>query len=169
MTRFSDPELLDSGHVLDGFDCGVPSLDEWLINHARSAAGAGSARTYVTVDTEQRRVVGYQSLTVASIEHESATARTAKGMPAYPIPVVVLSRLAVDRSVQGKGLGAWLLEDAMIRTVAAAEELGIRAMLVHALDEAAGAFYRRFGFEPSSTDLLNLQILVKDIRKSLNV
>lgn len=169
MTRFSDPVLLDSRHILDGFDCGVPSLDVWLINHALSAASAGSARTYVTVDAEQNRVVGYHSLTVALIEHESATVRTAKGMPGHPIPAVLLARLAVDRSVHGMGLGAWLLKDAMIRTVAAAEELGIRAMLVHALDEAARAFYLRFGFEPSPTDSLNLQILVKDIRKALDI
>lgn len=167
MALFCDPELLGPSHVLEGFDCGVPSLDQWLVNHARSAASAGSARTYVTVDCEQNRVVGYHSLTVASIEHNRATARTAKGMPGHSIPVALLARLAVDRSAQGRGLGAWLLKDAMIRTCTASEEVGIRAMLVHAKDETAKAFYLRFGFEPSPTDPLNLQMLVKDIRKTL--
>ena len=88
-------------------------------------------------------------------------------MPRHPIPVVLLTRLAVDRSAQGHGLGAWLLRDAMLRTLAAATELGIRAMLVHALDDNARNFYFRHGFEPSPTDRHNLQMLIKHIRASL--
>jgi GNAT superfamily N-acetyltransferase len=111
--------------------------------------------------------VGYHALTVASIEHAHATARVGKGMPHYPIPVVLLARLAVDQSVQGHGLGAFLLQDAMIRTIAAAEQLGIRAMLVHALHDDARTFYLRHGLQPSPTDELHLMILVKDIRSAL--
>jgi GNAT superfamily N-acetyltransferase len=88
-------------------------------------------------------------------------------MPRHPIPAVLLARLAVDRSVQGRGLGAFLLRDAMAHTLAAAAELGIRVMLVHALDEAARDFYLHHGFEPSPTDPMNLQLLVKDIEASL--
>jgi predicted N-acetyltransferase YhbS len=88
-------------------------------------------------------------------------------MPRHPIPAVLLARLAVDRSVSGGGLGAWLLRDAMLRTLSAADELGMRVMLVHAIDDHARAFYQRFGFEPSPTDPLNLQLLDKDLRASI--
>lgn len=167
MARFSDPAGLESRHVLAGFDCGVESLNTWLVNHARAAGGAGSARTFVTTDEQQDgRVVGYHALTVASVEHEDATPRVAKGMPRHPIPSVLLARLAVDVSVRGRGLGAWLLRDAMSRAVAVAEELGIRALLVHALGDDAASFYQRHGFEPSPTDSHNLQLMIKDIRRS---
>jgi len=88
-------------------------------------------------------------------------------MPRHPIPAVLLTRLAVDRSVQGHDLGAFLLRDAMTRTLAAAAGLGIRVMLVHALNESARDFYVHHGFEPSPTDPMNLQLLVKDIEASL--
>ncbi len=122
----------------------------------------------MTVDAQQGRVVGYHALTAAALERESATARIIKGMPQYPIPVVLLARLAVDRSVAGRGLGAWLLRDAMIRTLAAAETIGVRAMLVHAVDEDAAAFYLRHGLEASPTDPRHLMILVKDIAAALD-
>jgi GNAT superfamily N-acetyltransferase len=153
--------------VLDGFDCGVSSLNLWLLDDARSAAAAGSARTFVLSDNELGRVVGYHGLTVASVSHENAAERLTKGMPRHEIPAVLLARLGVDIAVQGRGLGAWLLRDAMLRTVAVSEEVGIRALLVHALDDSARAFYTRFGFEPSPTDANNLQIIIKDIRASL--
>lgn len=163
MPRFSDPELLGPEHVLAGFRSGEASLDAWLRDRARGAAGAGSARTYVVVDAEQGRVVGYHAVTVASIEHAEATSRARKGMPRHPIPVVLLARLAVDESVQGRGIGSFLLRDAMTRTAAAAGSVGIRALLVHALHDEARAFYVRHGLEPSPTDDLHLMILVKDI------
>ena len=168
MPRFSDPEPLRPDHELAPFDCSVESLDTWLKRHARAADGAGSARTFVTTDAEQaKRVVGYHALTVASVERVAATTRVAKGMSRHAIPCVLLARLAIDRTVQRRGLGAWLLRDAMTRAVAAAEEIGIRALLVHALDDnAAAAFYRRHGFESSRTDSHNLQMLIKDIRRS---
>lgn len=167
MPRFSGPEPLGPDHILKGFDCGAASLNVWLLEHARAAASAGSARTYVIVDAEQGRVVGYQAMAAASIDHEEATARVAKGMPRYSIPAVLLARLAVDTTVQGRGLGAWLLRDAMLRSVSASEELGIRAMLVRALDNSAREFYMRFGLEPSPTDEHNLQIIIKDIKAAL--
>jgi GNAT superfamily N-acetyltransferase len=166
--RFGDPEPLDRNHLIEGFDSGRPSLDVWLLEHSRTAAAAGSARTYVAVDAEQRRrVVGYHSLAAASVERQTATARAAKGMPRYPVPVVLLARLAVDRSVQGRGLGSWLLRDAMLRTFAASETIGVRAMLVHAIDDEARSFYLRHGLEASPTDPLHLMILVKDIAAAL--
>lgn len=168
MPRFSDPQPLDNEHRINGFDCGVGSLDIWLVKHARAAAGAGSARTYVVVDAEQERVVGYHALSVASIEHREATARARKGMPKHPIPAMLLARLAVDRTVQGKGIGAFLLRDAMNRALSVAEQAGIRLLLVHAANDEARAFYEHFGFEASSTDPANLQLLMKDIRLALD-
>jgi GNAT superfamily N-acetyltransferase len=88
-------------------------------------------------------------------------------MPSHPIPAVLLARLAVDQSVQGHGLGSFLLRDATARTLAAAAELGIRVMLVHALNQSARDFYAHHGFEPSRTDPMNLQLLVKDINASI--
>ena len=168
MARFGDPEPLSSEHVVQGFDCGRPSLDVWLERHARQAAAAGSARTYVVVDSEQTRVVGYHALTAAGIERENANSRVVKGMPRYPVPVVLLARLAVDDSVARRGLGAWLLRDAMMRTLAASKTIGVRAMLVHAIDDEARAFYLRHGLEPSPTDPLHLMILIKDIVVALD-
>jgi len=165
--RFGDPEPLGPRHVVAGFHSGEPSLDQWLRDRARTAAVAGSARTYVVVDAHQERVVGYHALTVASIERESATPRARKGMPSHPIPVVLLARLAVDATVQRQGIGAFLLRDAMTRTAAAAGRLGIRALLVHALHEDARGFYLRHGLEPSPTDDLHLMMLVKDVRAAI--
>ena len=140
----------------------------WLARYASQAAAAGSARTYVVVDEQQKRVVGYHALTAAGLERDSATARIVKGMPQYPIPVVLLARLAVDVSVAGRGLGGWLLRDAMMRTLAAADAIGVRAMLVHAIDQEAAGFYLRHGLEASPTDPRHLMILIKDIAASLD-
>ena len=168
MPRFLDPQPLDNEHRINGFDCGVGSLDIWLVKHARAALGAGSARTYVVVDSEQERVVGYHALSVASIEHDEATERARKGMPRHQVPAVLLARLAVDKSTQGEGLGAFLLRDAMTRAVSVAEQAGIRILLVHALNDDARSFYEHFGFEPSPSDPMNLQIIIKDIRAALD-
>ena len=120
------------------------------------------------LDSEQHRVVGYHSLTAAGLEREAATARVIKGMPRYPVPVVLLARLAVDLSVaRRRGLGAWLLRDAMLRTLSAGETIGVRAMLVHAQDQDARRFYFRHGLEPSPSDPLHLMILLKDIAASI--
>ena len=154
--------------MLAGLTAELGSLNLWLECHVRSAAGAGSARAYVVTDDEQGRVVGYHALTVASIDRVDATERAAKGMPRHQIPAVLLARLAVDVSVARRGIGAFLLRDAMTRALAVSEEAGIRILLVHALDEQARDFYVHFGFEPSPTDPMNLQLLIKDIRSSLD-
>ena len=168
MPRFSDPEPLAAGPSLAGFDCGVAFLNRWLIEHALQAAAGGSARTFVMRDREQHRVIGYYALSAASITHAAATARAVKGMPRHPIPAVLLARLGVDASVQSRGVGAWLLRDAMLRMLAAAQELGIRVLLVHAIDEHARGFYEHHGFQRSPTDPLNLQLLIKDLERSVD-
>lgn len=164
---WSEVEPLGPGHVTAGFDSGVASLDRWLDEHARGAGGAGSARTYVAADAD-RRVLGFHAVTAASIEREEATARVTKGMPRHPIPAVLIARLAVAREAQGRGLGRALLRDALVRAVSASERLGVRAVLVHAATPQARTFYLRHGFEPSPTDELNLQVLVKDVRAALD-
>ncbi|MDX6622398.1 MAG: hypothetical protein QOE75_330 [Solirubrobacterales bacterium] len=168
MPRFLGPQPLENEHRINGFESGVGSLDIWLVKHARAAVGAGSARTYVVIDSEQDRVVGYHALSVASIEHSEATDRARKGMPRNPIPAMLLARLAVDRKVQGKGIGAFLLKDAMSRAVSVAEQAGIRLLLVHAVNDEARSFYEHFDFEVSPSDPMNLQLLIKDIRLALD-
>ncbi|MBK5221153.1 MAG: GNAT family N-acetyltransferase [Thermoleophilia bacterium] len=168
MPRFPDPGPLGGEHLISGFDCGIRSLDVWLLDHARAAAGAGSARTYVVGDSQQQRVVGYHALSVASIEPAATTERARKGMPRHPIPVMLLARLAVDDTVQGMGIGAFLLRDAMTRAVSVAEQAGMRLLLVHAVNERARAFYEHFGFEASPTDAMNLQLPIKHIRLALD-
>jgi GNAT superfamily N-acetyltransferase len=168
VARFEAPEALAPGHDVEDFDCGVGSLSVWLTRHAAQAAAVGSARTFVVVDAQQQRVVGYHALTAASIAHEHATTRAARGMRRHPIPAALLARLAVDVSVQGRGIGAWLLRDAMLRTLSASESVGIRVLLVHALDAAARGFYERHGFKASPTDPLNLQMLMKDLRAAVD-
>ncbi len=112
-------------------------------------------------------MVGYHAIATASIEHVDATERAAKGMPRHQISALLLARLAVDKSVQGEGLGAFLLRDAMLRTLNVSDEVGVRLLLAHALNDRARKFYLRFGFEPSPTDPMNLQIIVKDIRATV--
>ena len=168
MARFSDPEPLQRTHTLDGFDCGRPEIDTWLIRHAFAGDAARSARTYVVSDAEQQRVVGYHALAAGSIERDAGTVRAARGMPRHPMPVVLLARLAVDRSVAGKGIGSWLLRDAMPRAVTAADAIGIRALLVHAIDDNARAFYMHHSLEPSPTDPRHLMILIKDIHAAID-
>ena len=165
MATLRGPRPLAREDVRDGFHCAVASLDTWLVEHAPGADAAGSARTYVVI--AERRVVGYYALTVASLEREDATGRASKGMPRHPIPAMLLARLAVDESVQGEGIGAMLLADAMQRTLLVAEETGIRLLLVHAVNDEARSFYLHFGFEVSPSDPMNLQLLIKDIRATI--
>jgi GNAT superfamily N-acetyltransferase len=161
------PRPLERKDPREGFSCGVPSLDTWLVEHAPGADTAGSARTYVFVDEEQDRVVGFYALTVASLELDEATGRASRGVPRHPIPAMLLARLAVDEPVQREGVGANLLADAMQRTLLVAKETGIRLLLVHAVNEKARSFYLHFGFEASPSDPMNLQLLIKDIRATI--
>ncbi len=167
MVRLHGPRPLERRDTCEGFRCGVASLDTWLVEHAAGADAAGSARSYVVIDVEQDRVVGYYALTVASLEREEATGRASRGMPRHPIPSMLLARLAVDESAQGEGVGEMLLADAMQRTLLVAEETGIRLLLVHAVDEEARSFYLHYGFEASPSDPMNLQLLIKEIKATI--
>lgn len=159
----SAPQPLDAQHRLEDFDCGKSGLTDWLLRHARQAQGSGSARTFVVCDGA--RVAGYFSLTVGQIDTVDAPDRMRRGMGQYPIPLVILARLAVDLNYQGKGLGFSLLQDAIRRTVAIAEHAGIRALLTHPIDADADSFYRRFGFEPTPENERQLILLLKDARR----
>jgi len=155
-------EALAARHQLEGFDCGKPGLNRFLLLHALTNQRANSSRTYVALRGEQ--VLGFHTLVVGSVSREQAPERVRKGLARHPIPLMVLARLAVSCEEQGKGLGSGLLKDAIQRTMAAAEIAGIRALAVHAKDEEARSFYAHFGFVESPTDPLHLFVLLKDLR-----
>lgn len=157
------PEPLAAHHVLETFDCGKPALNVWLQRHARQAQGSGSAKTFVACG--DGRVAGYFSLTVGQVDTLDAPERFRAGMGQYPIPVVILARLAVDRRDQGQGIGVGLLMDAIRRTLRIADQAGIRALLTQPIDEEASRFYRRFGFEASPLREQQLLLLLKDARR----
>jgi GNAT superfamily N-acetyltransferase len=168
MGGFGQPTLLVAGHDVAGFDCGSVALSEWLVRHALTAQGAGSSRVYVTTDFDSERVVGYYALAAGSIAWDASPPRVVKGLGRYPVPVVVLTRLAVDRTRHGKGLGRALLTDALRRIEQAADEIGVGAVLIHAESESAKAFYLNYaGFEASPTDPMHLLLLMKDLRRAL--
>lgn len=155
-------ERLTRDHPVEAFDCAVEPLNRFLVRYALSAQLSGSSRTYVALSG--RTVVGYHTLTFGAIDPDNAPERIRKGLPQHPVPLMVLARLAVDLGWQGKGLGAGLLKDAMLRTIQAAEIAGLRAMAVHAKDEGARRFYQHFNFVPSPMDPMHLFLLVKDVR-----
>ena len=158
------PEPLTDRHRLDGFDCGQPSLNHWLVHHARQAQSSGSAKTFVVAD-QNDRVAGYFSLTVGQIDTAEAPERLRRGMGRFPLPVVILARLAVSSDQQGLGIGVGMLQDAIRRTLLIAEQAGIRAILTHPLNEDAAGFYTRFGFIPSPLRPQQLLLLLKDAQK----
>jgi GNAT superfamily N-acetyltransferase len=155
-------EKLDRRHTVERFTCGQPELDRFLIRHALQAQQAHSSQTYVAARGGD--VVGYYTIVAGEVKHADAPARVAKGMPRHPIPLLVLARLAVHTEMQGKGLGAGLLLDALGRTLQVANMIGVRALAVHAKDDGAAAFYEHFGFARSPTDARHLYMLIKDIR-----
>lgn len=164
----SSVEPLARSHDLSQFDCGShASLTDWLRRFAWTNQQSETSRTYVV--HRAGRVVGYYSIATGSARRDEAPARVAKGLANHPVPVILLTRLAVDRTEQGIGLGRALLKDALVRIAAAADIVGARAALVHAIDAEAAAFYRRFGFEASPVNDLHLMLLMKDLRLSLRI
>jgi predicted N-acetyltransferase YhbS len=164
VTGYSQPRQIREDDDPSTFDSGERSLDQYLRTRALSNHVQGASRCFVTCRDD--RIVGYYALASASIEHREVAGKARRNMP-DPVPVILLSRLAVDRTEQGSGLGSNLLRDAIARSVAAAEIVGVRALLVHALHDEARAFYLHFDFEPSPTDPLHLLLLMKDARALL--
>jgi GNAT superfamily N-acetyltransferase len=152
------PTLLDEAHELDLFDSGHDSLDNWLCRRARANQVSGASRTYVVCDG--RRVVGYYCLSSGALAVTEAPGPIRRNMP-DPIPMAVLGRLAIDLAYQGRGLGAALLQDAVLRTAQAAHIMGIRGLLVHAISDEAKAFYERYGFLASPANPLTLILSLK--------
>ena len=152
-------------HAIDGFDCGREALNVFLTRYALQNQQAEASQTYVALADEE--VAGYSTLVVGEVAYDDAPERLTKGLARRPVPIMLLARLAVASSWQGKGIGAGLLKDAMLRTLQAADIAGIRAFAVHAKDDEARAFYGHFDFVPSPTDPLHLFRLLKDVRKLL--
>jgi GNAT superfamily N-acetyltransferase len=158
-------EKLRRGHDVDKFDCGREALNRFLIRYAFPNQQAGASQTYITLADEE--VAGYYTLVVGQVEYSGAPERLTKGLARHPVPIMLLARLAVATSRQGKGLGSGLLKDAMLRTLQAADIAGIRAFAVHAKDDQAKSFYERFDFVASPSDPYHLFRLLKDIRGAL--
>jgi GNAT superfamily N-acetyltransferase len=162
----SGVEPLTRQHAVTAFDCGTqPALNEWLKHFAWANQRNETSRTYVVHRTG--RVVGFYSIAAGSTRKEDTPARVSKGLASHPVPLILLTRLAVDKAEQGTGLGKALLKDALRRIADAADIVGARAVLVHAIDERAATFYRHFGFEQSPTDDFHLMLLMKDLRANL--
>ncbi|WP_067217547.1 GNAT family N-acetyltransferase [Stappia indica] len=155
-------EKLTRRHAVDPFDCGEPALNRFLARFAFPNQQANASQTYVGLADDT--VIGFYTLVVGEVAHAEAPERLVKGLARHPVPIMLLARLAVARDWQGKGIGAGLLRDAVLRTLQAADIAGIRALAVHAKDDAARAFYRRFDFVESPTDPLHLFALIKDLR-----
>lgn len=167
MTRYTQPLPLDATFDVSEFDSDTPVLDSWLRGRAVKNQLSGASRTFVTCSTEDRQcVVGFYSLVASAVGLDVAPGAVRRNMP-DPIPVVLLGRLAVDSGHQGAGLGASLLQDAVRRVAGIADTIGVRALLVHALDDSAAAFYRRFGFIASPIDPDTLFLSIQQIRVSL--
>jgi GNAT superfamily N-acetyltransferase len=155
------PTLLSGEHDLMGFDSGVPSLNDWLKRRARANQASGASRTYVVADGS--RVIGYYCLASGAIAVTDAPSALRRNMP-DPIPVTVLGRLAIDRGWRGAGLGTALLQDAVLRTAQAAQIVGARGLLVHAISDRAKEFYERYGFVPSPSNPMTVVLSLKGIQ-----
>lgn len=160
----SAPEPLTRHHDTTAFDSGVASLDTWLRQRALKNQGSGASRTFVICDGH--RVKAWYALASSAVTAGAAPGRFRRNMP-DPIPVVVLGRLAIDGTLQGRGIGRALVQDAARRVAEAADIIGIRGLLVHALSDSARAFYEHVGFDPSPLDPMTLMITLNEIRAAL--
>jgi GNAT superfamily N-acetyltransferase len=158
------PHPIDETHHLGVFDSGVPVLDDWLKRRAKSNQASGASRTYVVC--ENQRVVAYYALASGAVEIGITTGRVRRNMP-DPVPVVVLGRLGVERSFQRHGLGRALVRDAAKRVLQAADIVGIRAIIVHAISPEAKAFYLALGLEASPLQPMTLMATLKDLQAAL--
>jgi GNAT superfamily N-acetyltransferase len=156
---YAGPELLAGHHLLAGFDCGQPALDEWLVRRAPTNQQTGTTRTWVVTEGASSRVVAFYASCTASVLRRTAPAPFGRSQPAE-IPAVLLARMAVDSSHQGHGLGAALLKHFMLKATQVAASVGVRLVLVHAKDDEARGFYEHYGFVGSPIDPLTMMMLV---------
>lgn len=166
MTRLSRPRPIEAEDDIADFMCGEPSLNEWIRLRAVRNERGGASRTFVSIDLDTGRVAGYYCLSASSLRSDEATGALRRNMP-DPIPVILIGRLAVDSRYSGAGLGASLLQDATVRSVRASRLVGARAILVHALSEAAGSFYQHFGFASAPGSTRALYITMQDAERTL--
>jgi GNAT superfamily N-acetyltransferase len=158
-------EKLSRRHDRSAFDCGQPALDDWLKLRASQYEKKDLARTYVAVRSGDVAVVGYHAIATHRVAYEALAADQARGLPRTDVPVLLLGRLAVDRSAQGQGLGSLLLLDVLRRAQHLSDKVGFRAVEVDAIDDAARTFYLRFGFTPLADDPHHLYLPMTAIRR----
>lgn len=156
-------EKLRREHAIDAFDCGREELNRFLIRFAFPNQQAGASQTYIGQSGDE--VIGFYTLVVGQVGYDDAPERLTKGLARHPVPIMLLARLAVSSTWQGRGVGAGLLKNAMRRTLIAADIAGIRAFGVHAKDDGARTYYERFGFIASPSDPFHLFVLMKDLRR----
>lgn len=159
-------ERLDRSHDRSAFDCGRPPLDDFLRKLVSQYEKRNLGRTYVAVIPVTKRVVGYYTLASGAVTFENLPAEASRKLPRHPVPVALLARLAVDRSMQGRGLGAALLTDALARCLTLAEQIAIHAVAVDAIDEDAAAFYAKYGFVPLEDDPRHLYLPMATIEQA---
>jgi GNAT superfamily N-acetyltransferase len=154
--KLSPPQPLAAEHRVDDFSCAEPSLDEWLRRRALVNQMTGASRTFV-VTNELSQVLAYYALAAGAVSHQESPGNIRRNMP-DPVPVMVLARLAVDQRLQGRQIGGALLKDALQRAVLVAQNIGVRALLVHAINERARQFYSHYGFVPSPANPMTLML-----------
>ena len=158
----SVPQPLTAMHLLNDFECGEHTLDDWLKRRAMSNQLSGASRTFVVVD-EESRVCGYYAMAAGAVSHQLATSAVRRNMP-DPVPVMVLGRLAVDRRAQGIKLGAAMLQDAVNRAIVVSQNTGVRALLVHAISDRAKQFYEHYGFQESQQHPMTLMLRLNTVK-----
>jgi GNAT superfamily N-acetyltransferase len=158
------PTPLADQHQLGAFNSGVPALDDWLMRRARANQVSGASRSFVICANDI--VVGYYALASGAVNAAAAPGRFRRNMP-EPIPVAVLGRLAVDQTFHGQGIGRALFRDSALRVMQAAEAIGIRGVLVHAISEEAKAFYVALGLSESPLEPMTLMVTLADLRATL--
>ena len=159
---YAGPELLADTHLLEGFNCEKPALNEWLIHRALANQASGTSRTWVVVEAGSRDVVGYYASATASILRSSTPKRMRRNQP-DEMPAILLARMAVDSRHQGQGLGAALLKHFMLKAFEVGQSVGVRVLLIHAKDDEAKGFYSHYGFVESPIDPLVLMMLLRDL------
>jgi GNAT superfamily N-acetyltransferase len=160
-------ERLERAHVRDAFSCGKPSLDEFIHRLVSQYEKRNLGRTYVAVRPGDKQVLGYYTLASGALSYQNLPESSARKLPRHPVPVILLARLAVDQSVQGKGWGEGILVDALQRCLGLADKLGIHAVEVDAIDQQAKAFYEKYGFVPLLDNEFHLFLPIATIQSAM--